>query len=171
MRVLAIDPGLSGAIACIEPNHHVHVADMPVVDTGLDRYIDGRALYDQLLQWVPATERCILVVEDVRVRNTSNGGERFNSTASQTSLIRSRGIIEGATMVARMPIIWCAPQKWKAAFALRRDDGDTDSAVKEKSRQMALRLFPAMGEALKYKNSHNRAESLLMAHWGRSTQL
>lgn len=168
--IVSIDPGLTGAMACLGRNH-AHVADLPVIDTGLDKWLDGRGIYDQLLAWVPIDERCLLIVENVRPRAQGNGGRAANSMHSQGSMMRSRGVIECVASIARIEITWVMPQRWKKHFSLARDDGDTDSAVKEKSRQMALRLFPAMGEALKYKNSHNRAESLLMAHWGRSTQL
>lgn len=172
MNVIAIDPGMSGAIACLDVARRAHVADLPVIDTGLDKYLDGRGIYDILLEWVPVGERCIVVVEDVRVRNQGNGGRALNTTHSQTSLIRSRGIIEGACSIARMPIVWCTPQKWKRHFNLKRDTEDEAvNVTKEKSRQMALTLFPGMHLALARKMDQNRAESLLMAHWGRATQL
>lgn len=157
-------------MACIG-NNRVHVADLPVVDTGLDKWLDGRGIYDQLLEWVPIGECCILVVENVRPRAQGNGGRAGNSMHSQGSMMRSRGIIESAASIARIEITWVMPQRWKRHFSLAREDDDSDSQVKEKSRQMALRMFPTMGEALKFKNSHNRAEALLMAHWGRATQL
>ncbi len=171
MNVIAVDPGLSGAMACLDTNQRAHVADLPVIDTGLDKYLDGRGIYDQLLAWVPVGQRCILVVEDVRVRAQGNGGRAMNTMHSQTSLMRSRGIIEGVASVARIPITWVTPQKWKRHFSLSRDDDETTSQVKEKSRQMALKLFPAMQVALARKLDQNRAESLLLAHWARATQL
>lgn len=158
-------------MACIGHNK-VHVADLPVIDNGLDKWLDGRGIYDQLLEWVPNGETCIVIVEDVRVRNQGNGGRALNTTHSQTSLMRSRGIIEGACSIARMPIIWCTPQKWKRHFSIKRDtDDEPINVTKEKSRQLALKLFPCMQPALARKMDQNRSEALLMAHWGRSTQL
>lgn len=170
MNVISIDPGMKGAIACIGP-HRIKVADLPITDTGLDKYLNGRGLYDILLDWCPVDERCILVVEDVRVRNSGNDGQR-NTVHSQTALMRARGIIEGVASVARLEITWCTPQKWKRHFKLGRDTEDeTQHELKEKSRQMALQMFPSMADALNLKKHENRAEALLMARWGQATQL
>lgn len=175
--VVAIDIGMSGAMACIDVARRAYVVDLQVIDELGDRSIDGAAIYAQLLAWVPIGMPCLFVAENVQARPQGNGGRAMNTMHSQGALMRSRGAVETAVRVARhngMDIreVWVNPQKWKRAFALRRDEGDTDSQVKEKSRQCAIRLFPGFADtALKFKNSHNRSEALLLAHWGRATQL
>lgn len=170
MNVIAIDPGMEGAMARLA-HGRCSVSDLPVIDTGLDKYLDGRGIYDRLLNWVPVGEVGILIVEDVRVRAQGNGGRAMNTMHSQTSLMRSRGIIEGVASVARLPITWVTPQKWKRHFGLKRDtDDEKTNVTKEKSRQMALQLFPSMTMALARKMDQNRAEALLIARWGQATQ-
>lgn len=172
MIIVAIDPGMKGAIAHLWPNGTAGVADLPIFDDGLDRRLDGRGTYDQLLAWIPPSESCTLVVEDVRVRNTSNQGERFNSTHSQTSLIRGRGIIEGVASVARLRINWVTPQKWKNHFSLKRESEDEKPSVtKARSLAMARTMFPALEHDLRLAKHDGRAEALLMARWAQVTLL
>lgn len=176
MNVVAIDIGMEGAMACIDVNQRVRLADLQIIDDEGDRYVDGAAIYAQLMAWVPVGMPCLFVAENVRPRPQGNGGRFGNTMHSQGSLMRSRGAVETAVRIARhgglqVDDLWVLPQTWKRAFGLKREPNDTDSQVKEKSRQCALRLFPDFADtALKFKNSHNRAEALLIAHWARSTQ-
>lgn len=176
MNIVAVDIGMEGAMACIDQAQRARVTDLKIIDNLGDRYVDGSAIYAQLLEWVPIGVPCIFVAENVRPRPMGNGDRAGNTMHSQGSLMRSRGAVEAAVAIARrngmdVQEVWVSPQKWKRDFGLKRDQDDTDSQVKEKSRQCALRLFPDFADsALKFKNSHNRAEALLIAHWARSTQ-
>lgn len=177
MHIVAVDIGMEGAMACIDVAQRARVVDLQIIDNLGDRYVDGGAIYAQLLEWVPVGMPCIFVAENVRPRPMGNGGRAGNTMHSQGSLMRSRGAVETAVAIAQgngMDIqpVWVNPQKWKRHFNLKRDNPDeTASQVKEKSRQCALRLFPGFADsALKFKNAHNRAEALLIAHWARSTQ-
>lgn len=175
--VVAIDIGMSGAMACIDVARRAYVVDLQVIDELGDRSIDGAAIYAQLLAWVPVGMPCLFVAENVRARAQGNGGRALNSMQSQGQMMRTRGAVEAVVRIARhngMDIreVWVNPPAWKRAFGLKRDEGDTDSQVKEKSRQCAIRLFPGFADtALKFKNSHNRSEALLLAHWGRAMHL
>jgi hypothetical protein len=146
------------------------VADLPTVETAAGNRLHGRGILDILREWVPPGEPCILVVEDVRARPAGNGGAHGNSMFSQASLMRSRGIVEAVSDIAGVNITWAQPQTWKAHFRLksRNEAGEklTSSQVKELSRQMAIRLMPSMAPALARKKDDNRAEALLLAHWG-----
>ena len=124
-----------------------------------------------MLAWIPPSESCTLVVEDVRVRNTGNDNAR-NTTHSQTSLIRGRGIIEGVASVARLRINWVTPQKWKNHFSLKRESEDEKPSVtKARSLVMARRMFPALEHDLRLAKHDGRAEALLMARWAQVTLL
>lgn len=170
MIVISIDIGMTGAAACLKP-HSSAVIDLPMAETPTDKWLDGRELYDTLLAWVPVTERCLLVVENVRPRSIGNGGQATNSMHSQGALMRGRGAVEAVASILRWPITWVQPQTWKRHYGLKRTDGEPDNAVKERGRHLALSLFPEHDQNLKFKYHHNRADALLMAHWGRSTQL
>lgn len=177
MISLAIDVGLTGAVASIDhTRRHLNVADLPVIG-GDDNRVQGRALLDLLREWVPAGDACVLIVEDVRPRPQGNGGRAQNTMHSQGSLMRSRGAIEAVADIMGVVPVWVQPQTWKRHFGLKavrdaaRSDGQNSAATKELSRQLALRMMPSMGLALARKSDHNRSEALLLAYWGISTQL
>jgi hypothetical protein len=160
--ILSIDIGLSGAAAALTADGRAHVADLPIVDSPAGRRLHARGTLDILREWSPASEACILVVEDIRPRPKGNSGAG-NTLFSQGSLMRGRGAVEALADIGNIPIVWVQPQTWKRAFGLIGKD-------KDEGRQVALRLFPGMAQALARKMDHNRADSLLLAHWGRSTQ-
>lgn len=170
MIVVSIDIGMTGAAACIRPDGSSSVCDLPMKQPD-DKRLDGRAFYDLLLDWVPLADRCILIAEDVRPRSMGNAGRASNSMHSQGSLMRGRGAVENTADILRWPITWVQPQTWKRHFALKKGKDETDAAIKERGRQMALTLFPGLAEALKFKYHHNRADALLIAHYARSTLL
>ena len=175
MIAVGIDLGLTGAIAYIDSLTKARgVADLPIVETAAGNRLHGRGILNILREWVPPGESCILVVEDVRARPMGNGGAHGNTMFSQASLMRSRGIVEAVADIAGVNITWAQPQTWKAHFRLkgRNEAGEklTSSQVKELSRLMAIRLMPSMAPALARKKDDNRAEALLLAHWGLTTQ-
>jgi hypothetical protein len=160
---LAVDIGLTGAAAALDHTGRASVADLPIVDSPAGRRLHARGTLDILREWAPASEACVLVVEDVRPRPMGNGGAHGNTIFSQGSLMRGRGAVEALADIGGLPIVWVQPQTWKRHFALIGKD-------KDEGRQVALRLFPGMAQALARKLDHNRADALLLAHWGRSTQ-
>lgn len=160
---VGIDIGLTGAISALDPNGRATVADLPVVESDAGNRIDGRALLNLVREFVPAGAVCTFVIEDVRPRPQGNGNKAGNTMHSQGSLMRSRGNIEAVCDIAGGPVVWVHPQKWKRHFGLIGAD-------KEASRLMAHRMMPGMKPALTRKKDQNRAEALLLAYWGRSTQ-
>lgn len=77
------------------------------------------------------------------------------------------GLLRGMFMSAFLNITTVKPRDWKKSFGLIRTDDMPASAFKELSRQKALKLFPNAYESLKLRLHHNRAESALIAEWGR----
>ena len=59
----------------------------------------------------------------------------------------------------KYPVQYVAPQRWKKAFALGSD--------KAMALETARRLYPGAAAELKRQKDHNRAEAVLLAHWGR----
>lgn len=167
---LGLDIGLTGGIAIIDANRRVRVAPLPTIDTGNEKYLDAKKLHQLLLEWVPVGDRAVIVVEDVQARSIGNSGRATNSMHSQGSMMQSKGIVRAVIALAGIQPVWVQPQTWKRQFGLRRLPDEKDTAVKDRARLLAIDLFPAMAEALKTKNSHNRAEALLMARYGQLTQ-
>jgi hypothetical protein len=152
---IGIDIGLTGAIAATDHRGSASIADLPLAG---DR-LCGRGLLNLLRQLVPPGEAGLVLIEDVRPRPMGNGGAHGNSMHSQGSLMRSRGIVEAAVDIARIEMRVVQPQTWKRHFGLIKAD-------KDEGRQVALRMFPAAAHLLKRKKDHNRADALLIAHYG-----
>ena len=154
MIAVGIDPGLTGAIAFIGPNT-IAVEDLPtkpLPGTGKVRSrIDGMALAQLIRRNVPADETA-----EVFCENVGNIGGKENRTMAQGSLMRTLGAIECACEVLRLPVTLVVPRSWKAFYDL-----DADKAA---SLRTARHLYP--DAPLKLAKHQNRAEALLIAHWG-----
>ena len=155
---IGIDPGVSGAVAAIGPNS-CDVEDIPTIEMGgtgrTVRKIDGLALAKMLRRFVPAGEPCMVVLEDVHVMPSSKSG-----SAANTSLLHSKGVIEGVLAVLRMQTELVNSQRWKGKFGLKAD--------KKMALEKARTLYPVLATShLGRVSDHNRAESLLMAHYGK----
>jgi hypothetical protein len=152
--VIGIDVGLTGAVAAVDNHGTCSIADLPTLT--LTRRIDGRALILLLRQFVPAGEPALCVFEDVRPRPNPKRG---TSIVTEGSLMRSRGIVEAVTDIARFDTKVVQPQVWKRFYGLLGKD-------KEAARAMARSLYPMAQGELARKKDHNRAEALLIAHYG-----
>jgi len=156
---LAIDIGLTGAIAAVDSYGTARVFDLPTLPDGKTRRIDGRALILLVRDLSPLTgPGAMLVIEDIRPRPMGNGGGHGNTMHSQGSLMRSRGIVEAVADIARVEMVTVQPQTWKRHFGLLK-------AEKGASLEKARALYPACADSLKRQKDHNRAEAVLLAHW------
>lgn len=158
MIFIGIDPGVSGAVAAVGPNS-CDVEDIPTVEMGgtgrTVRKIDGLALAKMLRRFVPAGEACMVVLEDVHVMPSSKSG-----SAANTSLLHSKGVIEGVLAVLRMQTELVNSRKWKGMYGLDSD--------KKASLEKARTLYPVLAKSrLARVADHNRAEGLLLAHYGK----
>ena len=158
MIALAIDIGLTGALAAVDSFGKAQVVDLQTVPDGKTRRLCGRQLIVAIRSLVPAGEPALLVFEDVRPRPMGNGGAHGNSMHSQASLMRSRGIVEAVADIARIEVSTVQPATWKRHFGLLKQE-------KGASREKALALYPALAAELKRVKDHNRAEAVLLAHW------
>lgn len=146
MLILGIDPGsVSGAYALLntdpKPGECPIVADLPVVD----RMVNGAEFARILRQAKPD----VAIIEQVSAapKQGVTSSFRFGKGA---------GIIEGIVLGMGIRLHTVAPSKWKPALRLTTD--------KEKSRALAIRMFPQV-EGLHLKKHHGRAEALLLAHY------
>ncbi len=174
--VVGIDIGLTGCIARLGPGLAPALVDIPTVPDGeprpsgrgngmfQPRRIHGRQLLDALRELVPAGHVALAVIEDVRARPMHNDKVQFNSCHSQNSLVLSRGVIQAVLDVAGIQTHAVQPQTWKKLFGL-------GGADKSDSLDKARMLYPTLASELRLKKAHNKAEALLIAHFGRSKLL
>lgn len=171
MIIIGIDPGLTGALAFIDTaTGSASIDEIPTrprrVGGEVARAVDGEALAALVRKRVPADCAALSVCENVR----SFGRSQVQRPATTDSLQRTLGAIEAIFDVLRMPCALVEPRAWQAFYGLKgkakeeRARGELPAAI-----QAALRLYPAAAPMLSRVKDHNRAESLLIAHYGRST--
>lgn len=154
MIFIGIDPGLTGAISFVTERTCAveDLPTMPLPGNGLiKRKIDGRALVALIRANVPAGEKAEAYLELV-----STMGGKDNAVQTQGSLMRSLGTIETVLECMGIKPTMLAPQKWKRFYGLDAD--------KKKSLEKARQLYETA--PLNLAKHHNRAEALLIAHWG-----
>lgn len=156
MVFIGIDPGLTGAISFIDSRGSCVIEDIPTVELPgngmVKRKVDSLALARLVRQHCPASEQAMVMCEAVRAMGGKN-----NAVQTQGSLMRTLGAIEAVFEVLRFPWQIVEPQAWKRFYGLGSD--------KAASLATARALYP--GAPLKLAKHHNRAEALLIAHYGR----
>lgn len=143
MLIFGVDPGsISGAYAVLDTDTGAAlVADLPVVDRNVDAA--------QLARIVREVSPDEAVVERV----SAMPGQGVSSV---WAFGRSTGLIQGVLLGCGVPVALVTPSVWKRAFNLNKD--------KERSRELAIRLFPTV-EGLNLKKHAGRAEALLLARY------
>ena len=153
MKVIGVDPGMSGAVAIFDDVFHViEVTDIPVViGKNRKKHINDVLLYDWILTRRPYD---IAVVENVSARPGQGVTSMFRFGYA-TGLIMGM-IIALEPKTLHQP----SPRAWKQDMKLSRD--------KDMSRHMASRLFPKQARLFELKKHADRAEAALLAVWGRN---
>lgn len=174
--IFGIDPGVSGAVSSIGPAG-ITCDDTPTrAVTGgrfLRRRIDGQALLAAMrravrehmdfmeLGRVPVLHAFI---EDVAVRPQSAMRGRAQT---ESSLVESRGALIAICDVIGAEVHTVSPQSWQAYYGLVGKDAELrDRGALPESLNTAIRLYPRAASFLTRVRDHNRAESLLIAHYG-----
>jgi crossover junction endodeoxyribonuclease RuvC len=147
-RHLGIDPGLSGALAIVEPINGVPVLidaiDMPSTGTGAKARVDIIAAAQWIAKHAPSTA----YVERAQAYPGQGASSGF-------SYGRAVGAIEAVVALCSIPLILVEASAWKKQLRLPGKD-------KEAARQKALQLFPAQHVLLARKRDHGRAEAALL---------
>lgn len=154
--VLGIDPGLHGAVALLDGDRVLLLEDLPTVQFSEGRIknrLDAAGLARMLAPF--AGEVFMAIVEKVGARPGEAASGAF-------SFGYSSGCIAGVLAALNIPTTTVQPAVWKKALCLGSD--------KDLSRSRALELFPSQAGKLARKKDHDRAESLLLAEWGRRTK-
>lgn len=149
--IVAIDPGLTGAIAFFFPTlpDRVSVYDMPVVEGEVN--IAGLA--SRIRQMAPT----FAIIEQVGPMPRDGVRQAFSFGASYMAA-------RAAVTLLEIPLGLVTPPKWKKHYRL---PGGAEG--KEASRALALRLFPACSDSFQLIKHHNRAEAALLARYAAET--
>ncbi len=143
--ILGIDPGVSGAYAFYwqDVPHRIIAEDFPTVSG----HIDAVSLSERFHQIAPD----VAIMEYV----ASMPGQGVSSTFK---FGRACGVVDGILATLKIPVRQVSPSVWKKHWKLDRD--------KERSRSLAIQLFPACANHFARKKDHNRAEAALIARYG-----
>lgn len=168
MIVIGVDIGLNGAICGLNTaNGRALIFDMPTKNlpgkSMVRREIDPRELMGMIRALQGADQAAVAFAENVH----TFPGVR-NSPQSQGSLMEGRGILRAVLAIARIELTFVEPSTWKRHFGLKKDKDETTPAYKARSMQIARDLFPDAAQHLTRAKDHNRAESLLIAAYGKA---
>lgn len=145
MIILAIDPGITGALAFLDTDKPSRVAvfDMPILDGDVNPHV----LRDHIQTFMP--DQAIIERASSRPKQGVAGVWRF-SAAYTTACVVVR--------LMNIPLKITTPAHWKKALKLH---GGKDG--KEQARTLAVDLFPVCAQHFSRVKDHGRAEAALLA--------
>ena len=153
MKIIGIDPGLSGAIAIMENNKVLNIFDMPVMSEGKKnkRQLNSAQLVKLLKDNISKNEDISVVVEQVNAMPGQGVTSMFNF--GQTF-----GAIKGVCAALGLPIFFVRPSKWKKHFELI-------NSSKDSSRTKAIEMYPSLSNDLAKKKDVNKSDAILIARF------
>ena len=159
MKIIGIDPGLSGAIAILENNKVLSLFDVPVMSEGKKnkRQLNSAQLVSLLKENISSDEEVAVVVEQVNAMPGQGVTSMFNF--GQTF-----GAIKGVCAALALPIFFVRPSKWKKHFELI-------NSSKDSSRTKAIEMYPKLSNKLTKKKDVNKSDAILIARYFSETRL
>ena len=155
MKIIGIDPGLSGAIAILENNKVISIFEMPVMSEGKKnkRQLNSAQLVKLLKDSISENEDVSVIVEQVNAMPGQGVTSMFNF--GQTF-----GAIKGVCAALGLPIFFVRPSKWKKHFELI-------NSSKDASRTKVIEMYPSISSRLTKKKDVNKADAILIARYFR----
>ena len=160
MKIIGIDPGLSGAIAILENKKVLKFFDMPVMSEGKKnkRQLNSAQLVNILRENINSNnEEISVVVEQVNAMPGQGVTSMFNF--GQTF-----GAIKGVCAALSLPIYFVRPSKWKKHFELI-------NSSKDASRTKVIEMYPYLSNQLSKKKDVNKSDAILIARFYSDTRL
>ena len=159
MKVIGIDPGLSGAIAILENNKVLSIFDMPIMAEGKKnkRQLNSAQLVNIIKENTSKSEEIAVVVEQVNAMPGQGVTSMFNF--GQTF-----GAIKGVCAALDLPIFFVRPSKWKKYFELI-------NSSKDSSRTKVIEMYPSLSAQLSKKKDVNKSDAILIAKFYSETRL
>ena len=159
MRILGIDPGLSGAIAILEEKKVLSIFDLPVMADGKKnkRQLNSAQLVNIIKENIAGADEIAVIVEQVNAMPGQGVTSMFNF--GQTF-----GAIKGICAALGLPIFFVRPSKWKKHFELI-------NSAKDSSRTKAIEMYPLLSSELSKKKDVNKSDAILIARFYSDTRL
>ena len=155
MKILGIDPGLSGAIAILENKKVISLYDMPVMAEGKKnkKQLNSAQLVNIIKRHILPNKETFVIVEQVSAMPGQGVTSMFNF--GQTF-----GSIKGICAALGLPIFYVRPAKWKKHFELI-------NSSKDASRTKVIEMYPSISSRLTKKKDVNKADAILIARYFR----
>jgi len=154
MRILGIDPGLTGGVCIYAPLFSIksgmrwQIYDLPTVGEGSQRRINAPALRDWIMRMTP---------NHAFIESASSMPQQ--GVASTFRYGRAVGALDAIVACCDVPISYVSAQRWKKHHGLAGPD-------KELSRARIIQLAPELASIVARKMDHGRAEAALIAMYG-----
>jgi len=142
MKIMGIDPGLTGALVVLSDLGPINIVDMPV----WDGRVDAQLVHEFLKHIKPD----VVVVEQTQPMPK-------NGCKATFSLGMNTGILLGVIGSLGLPMTRLRPQEWKKINGILGRPG------KDASRALASELWPAYSGSFKRVKDDGRADAALIA--------
>lgn len=150
MRLLGVDPGVSGAIACYDTElAALVVRDMPTAKSRQNRSVILENILVDLIHDLAPDEAIIELVHALPRQGV----------ASTFSFGVSFGVLRGILAALKIPVNYMTPQEWRKLARVPGRGGD-----KGASRIRAAELFPRECNVFARVKDHGRADAALIAY-------
>ena len=155
MRIIGIDPGLSGGIAILDDSKIFDIFDMPIMSEGKKNknQLNSAQLVNIIKRHILPNKETFVIVEQVSAMPGQGVTSMFNF--GQTF-----GSIKGICAALGLPIFYVRPAKWKKHFELI-------NSSKDASRTKVIEMYPSISSRLTKKKDVNKAEAILIARYFR----
>ena len=155
MRIIGIDPGLSGGIAVLDDLKIFDIYDMPIMSEGKKNknQLNSAQLVNIIKKNIISNGDTFLIVEQVSAMPGQGVTSMFNF--GQTF-----GSIKGICAALNLPIFFVRPAKWKKHF-------DLINSSKDASRTKVIEMYPSISSRLTKKKDVNKADAILIARYFR----
>jgi len=148
MRLIGVDPGLSGALVCLEDGVPVEWEMMPVMKVGHQKRVNGAAVYD----FIASVRAEHVFIEQVHAMPKQGVSSMFNFG-------HAAGVVEGVVAAMSLPMTLVTPQYWKKQAGLIGTDKDA-------ARSRAIQLWPQWKDIHKKIKGQAMADAALIARYG-----
>ena len=154
MRIIGIDPGLSGGIAVLDDLKIFEIFDMPIMSEGKKNknQLNSAQLVNIIKKHI-ISGNTFVIVEQVSAMPGQGVTSMFNF--GQTF-----GSIKGICAALNLPIFYVRPAKWKKHFELI-------NSSKDASRTKVIEMYPSISGRLSRKKDVNKADAILIARYFR----
>lgn len=158
MDIIGIDPGMSGAISFLSEDLKDNIVyDMPTYEITKGKSLRKRIDIPKLISILKSSDWNGFP-EHVYIEQVS--AQPGNGSAAAFTYGFGCGVIEACVVACGLPFTYVSAMRWKKDMSCPKD--------KDASRMRASQLLPSMASNWDRKKDDGRAESALIALWGRN---